>query len=81
MSLDHETEEAVRSRFETIGDFYDARVEMMPSNVRDANQETPVYRPLPKKMLYLTESEWEDLSSGLCLSFSRLRRGSCRLDG
>ena len=36
---------------------------MMPSNVRDANQETPVYRPLPKKMLYLTESEWEDLSN------------------
>ena len=63
MSLDHQTEEAVRSRFETIGDFYDTRVEMMPSNVRDANQETPVYRPLPKEMLYLTESEWEDSSN------------------
>ena len=76
MSLDHETEDAVRSRFDTIGDFYDARIEMMPSNVRDANQKTPVYRPLPKEMLYLTESEWEDLSNQRpVFEFSRSRRG------
>ena len=61
MSLDHETEIAVHTRFETIQDFYDARIEMMPSGVRDANQETPIYRPLPKEMLYLTKSEWENL--------------------
>ena len=31
--------------------FLRCSVEMMPSNVRDANQETPVYRPLPKDAL------------------------------
>lgn len=59
VTLDHEAEQAVTARFEMINDFYDARREMMPKNVRDdIGDETPPYKPLPTKMLYLEEDEW-----------------------
>ncbi len=59
VSLDHEAEQAIAVRLETIRDFYEARREMMPTTVREANDETPVYKPLPSEFLYLSEQEWE----------------------
>ena len=61
--LDHEAEQAIIARFELINEFYEARREMMPATVRDANDETPPYKPLPPERLYFAQAEWED-----CLS-------------
>ena len=47
--LDHEAEQAVVARFELIGEFYEARREMMPTTVRDANDET--LSPLKRALL------------------------------
>ena len=58
ITLDHEAEQAIDARFELIADFYEARREMMPATVRDANDDVPPYKPLPPDLLYMSEEEW-----------------------
>src|SRR5262249_51994314 len=57
VTLDHQTDESRDARLELIGDFYEARLAY-----RKAEEATGAsYRPLPKEMLYLTATEWEDM--------------------
>jgi len=51
--LDHSIDEAIKSRFEAIADYFSARAETL-SELPD---EQP-YRPLPPPRLYLTPDEW-----------------------
>ena len=82
--LDHEAEQAIMARFELINEFYEARREMMPATVRDANDETPPYKPLPPERLYFAQAEWEDrLSERSVLSlfpFASGPNGSTTID-
>jgi transcription-repair coupling factor (superfamily II helicase) len=57
VSLDHQAEDVLHSRLETVADHYAAR-KAVP---RDG--ETP-YRPLPPERLYLDRSGWDAMLSG-----------------
>ena len=54
LALEPLAEDAVRSRFEQIADYHEARVQALKEGV------TPPYKPLPPDRLYLTEGEWSD---------------------
>jgi len=61
VTLDHQAEEACRSRFEMIADFYQARAQLQRA---EAASGSAVYKPLAPDQLYLTAAEWEDRLSG-----------------
>ncbi|HEY8017750.1 MAG TPA: transcription-repair coupling factor, partial [Dongiaceae bacterium] len=56
LSLDHQAEDAIRARFDTIADFYQARAQFMRGNKSEG---AAVYRPLPPDALYLGRTELE----------------------
>jgi transcription-repair coupling factor (superfamily II helicase) len=59
VTLDYQADESRDARIALIGDFYEARLAY-----RKAEEAMGApYRPLPKEMLYLTTSEWDDLLS------------------
>ncbi len=79
VSLDHQAEDALAARLETIADHYAAR----QSPPRDG--ETP-YRPLPPKRLYLDRAAWQAmLGSGPLFSTSPFAApegaGAAAIDG
>jgi len=53
VSLDHLSDEAVASRFETIRDHYEARAE------RETAKGEALFRPCPPELLYLDARSWE----------------------
>ena len=57
--LDHLLEDAARSRFEQIDEYYDARVTAREQDSLGA----PVYNPIAPDALYLTADEWASASS------------------
>jgi transcription-repair coupling factor (superfamily II helicase) len=58
VSFDHQADEALQARFETIADFYQARAQIMRAGKGEG---AAVYRPLPPDGLYLGRSELEGL--------------------
>ena len=57
--VDHQADEAAEARFETISDYYGARVEdMNDGKNRGKDFSAPAYRPLPPERLYLDNDEW-----------------------
>ncbi|MEA2781890.1 MAG: hypothetical protein QOK29_3434 [Rhodospirillaceae bacterium] len=54
VSFDHQAEEAIEARFDSIADFYQARAQIMRAGKADG---AAVYRPLPPDALYLGRSE------------------------
>ncbi len=59
VTLDYQADESRDARIALISDFHDARLAY-----RKAEEATGApYRPLPKEMLYLTATEWDDLLS------------------
>jgi len=56
LSLDHQAEDAIGARFDTIADFYQARAQFMRGNKSEG---AAVYRPLPPDALYLGRTELE----------------------
>lgn len=56
-------EDAIEARFETIADFYQARLDWLGSAAAKKIDQTPVYRPLPPDRLYMTETELTGLLS------------------
>ena len=56
LSLDHQAEDAIQARFDTIADFYQARAQFMRGNKSEG---AAVYRPLPPDALYLGRTELE----------------------
>ena len=61
MILDHLLVDAVRSRFEQIGEYYDARVSARDQDSLGA----PIYNPMAPDALYLTDEEWVAVSQRL----------------
>ncbi|MCB2107564.1 MAG: transcription-repair coupling factor, partial [Rhodobacteraceae bacterium] len=56
ISLDHDIEEAVGTRLETVRDYYEARKSVDQSKtVTDAGM---IYHPIPPDLLYLSGDEW-----------------------
>ena len=77
VSLDHQADEVLTSRFEMVADHFTAR-KAVP---RDG--EVP-YRPLPPGLLYLDRADWDAmLSAGPVLAFSPFARpeGAEAVDG
>jgi transcription-repair coupling factor (superfamily II helicase) len=67
ISLDHQAEDAIQARFDTIADFYQARAQLM----RSKGDGAAVYRPLPPDALYLGRTELEQrLKSRSIIAFS-----------
>ncbi|MBL24287.1 MAG: transcription-repair coupling factor [Rhodospirillaceae bacterium] len=61
VSFDHQWDQAIRSRFETIHDHYEARNEFLPANLRAATaQDEQVYRPVDPEQMFLDEAGWEE---------------------
>ena len=59
VTLDHQADEAVSARFETIDEYFEARQSFLATANRRSDDETaPVYRPLPPDRLYFTAPEW-----------------------
>jgi transcription-repair coupling factor (superfamily II helicase) len=62
ITLDHQVEEAVAARLELIAEYYDARLEMMPANRRDAQNAataSPPYNPVPPDSMFLDSEDWK----------------------
>ncbi|HEV2301840.1 MAG TPA: transcription-repair coupling factor, partial [Stellaceae bacterium] len=60
VSLDYQVEEARAHRLEAIADFYAVR-----RNLRGGPRgAAPVYRPVPPRLLYLDEAEWQKVLAG-----------------
>jgi transcription-repair coupling factor (superfamily II helicase) len=55
--LDHLADEAVKDRFDQIGEHYQARVDSLEQTTFGA----PPYKPLPPDQLYLSDTEWRKL--------------------
>jgi transcription-repair coupling factor (superfamily II helicase) len=62
VTMDHQTAEARDARLELIADYYDTRATMMQRAIKA--RETPDYRPLPPKQLYLDVAEWDRALQG-----------------
>ncbi len=60
LSLDNQVAEAVRARFEQIGEYYEARRALLKTPDRDGSP----YKPLPPDRLYVTAEEWEAAQDG-----------------
>ena len=60
LTFDYQAVEAVAARHESIQDFYDARMSFLQTTAKakKANENAPIYRPLPPDELYLTEKSW-----------------------
>ena len=54
LCLDHQTEDAIRLRFEQITDHYQARKQALETSTFGA----PPYNPAPAEEMYLTEPDW-----------------------
>jgi transcription-repair coupling factor (superfamily II helicase) len=77
VSFDHQAEDVLRARLETIADHYEARRQLP----RDG--ETP-YRPLPPDRLYLDQAGWDAMLAGSpSFAFTPFARpeGSAGVDG
>ncbi len=61
VSFDHLVDEAVKQRFEQIGEHYQARVESLEVTKFGA----PPYKPVPPDMMYLGAKAWADALAGL----------------
>jgi transcription-repair coupling factor (superfamily II helicase) len=65
ISLDHDIEESVASRFEMIRDYYQARKTVTAAQGKGADIDGgAVYNPIPPTALYLDSDEWIKLLSG-----------------
>ncbi len=58
LSLDHDIEEAVTARFETIRDYYQARKTVTAAQAKGAEVEGMIYNPIPTSALYIDADEW-----------------------
>ncbi len=56
VTLDHQADEAVVARLETIADYYAARVEL----AKMEDDGGPAYRPIPPERMFLSAGEWRD---------------------
>ena len=54
ITTDHQVDDAASSRFETIDDYFSARMEALENSTRFGAP----YKPLPPERLYLTRAEW-----------------------
>ena len=77
LSFDHQWEHAFQERQETINDHYNARIDFLPSNLREAtNQNDPVYRPIEKKEMFLGPADWEyGIGRNECYFYSPFEEG------
>jgi transcription-repair coupling factor (superfamily II helicase) len=57
VSFDHQADEAIQARFDTIADFYQARAQLMRGGKGDG---AAVYRPLPPDALYFGRREFTE---------------------
>lgn len=64
VSLDHQAEEALSARLEQVGEFYQARRDLVNAARADG---TP-YNPLPPDLLYLTAKDLEELLKARCVA-------------
>jgi len=72
ISLDHDIEESVASRFEMIRDYYQARKTITAAQGKGADLDGgAVYNPIPPAALYLDGDEWVKLLSGRGVSALR----------
>ncbi len=60
VTFDHQVDEAVVARLETIADYYAARVEL--AKIEDDGG--PAYRPIPPEQMFLSAGEWRDTLGG-----------------
>ena len=72
ISLDHDIEESVGSRFEMIRDYYQARRAVTAAQAKGADHDGGmVYNPIPPGSLYIEADEWLKLMSGRAVSAFR----------
>ncbi|MBL8644183.1 MAG: transcription-repair coupling factor, partial [Rhodospirillaceae bacterium] len=71
LSLDHDIEEAVAARFETIRDYYHARRTVSAAQGKGGDVEGMIYNPVPPNALYIESDEWLKLLSGRAVSALR----------
>jgi transcription-repair coupling factor (superfamily II helicase) len=60
VTLDHQAEDALRARLETVRDHYDARA----SGAGAGSMGAPVYKPCPPELMYLDEAAWATALEG-----------------
>jgi transcription-repair coupling factor (superfamily II helicase) len=78
ISLDHQAEEAIEARLDTIADFYQARAQLMRGGKGEG---AAVYRPLPPDALYLGRSELEErLKDRAVVAFSPFAGSGAEID-
>lgn len=74
ITLDHQADEATEARFDMIAEYYQARLDMMPTRRRGsaATGDTGApYKPVPPDRLFLNRGEWaERLASRPTVAFS-----------
>jgi transcription-repair coupling factor (superfamily II helicase) len=74
VTLDHQAEEAVAARLDLIAEYYDARTEMLPANLREARNagaSAPPYKPVPPDRMFLDTVNWrERLADRPVMSFA-----------
>ncbi len=58
-TLDHQADEAATERFKAIDDYYEARKEAWDIARTNRNITTTPYKPVPSKLLYVGDAEWE----------------------
>ncbi|MBL8629537.1 MAG: transcription-repair coupling factor, partial [Rhodospirillaceae bacterium] len=58
LSLDHDIEESVAARFETIRDYFQARKTVTAAQAKGAEVEGMIYNPIPTGALYIEPDEW-----------------------
>ena len=77
LSFDHQWEHAFQARHDIINDHYKARVEFLPSNLRDAeSRNNAIYQPVePKDMFLSTEELDEVISRHSCFFYSPFEEG------
>lgn len=74
--FDHQAEEAIKSRFQQIDDFYQVRLSLYQASKHGRNKDQPlaVYKPAPVSSLYLTQvlldQALRDRSRGFLLPFA-----------
>ncbi len=57
ITFDHQADEAVVARLETIADYYAARIELAKAE----HDGGPAYRPIPPEQMFLSAREWRDI--------------------
>ncbi len=79
VSFDHLADEAIKQRFEQIGEHYEARTHSLESVKFGA----PPYKPVPPDMMYLGAKAWSDSLRGLQVrrfsAFDEDREGVVRI--